>query len=323
MQDLLSDEHAQFVAVIAAAAGCLAAATAAALGLEALFDLYIARLACVTGVNILIEDGAAYSLENGAEDFPGEAVAVICGKQPQQPTILVSDEDVDGARVRRLRFFDAPSSTRNSLHSPWALGDPDGADQEQDERLYSTCIQSEILLASDGTLDHTCLRSRWHCLMLASLGLSRARTPLRHVCVLGNGAGALSSFLRHVLKCKVTALEKDPAVVALARDYFGDTSDVHIGDAARFILGLDSCAKFDAILIDLNAPSHEPLAAPPECVYQPEVVRALVKLSPVVILNLLPASRSTACDMEERVQKAFSPYASVHTYVFLCLCFLH
>jgi hypothetical protein len=235
---------------LAIAAGCLAFATVLALSVEALVTGASSRPAHGSE-NEAVADKDAYDIfQVGTATKSGADVVAVVRGCLTEPTMLVSDETAeDGARIRRLRFFsreDPPSHK------------PDGEESE----LVSTLIQTEMLLCG-GAVDTSHLRSEWHCLMVAALACADTPIALNRVLVLGHGAGALSSFLKRVLQCNVTSVDRSAAVASLARAHFADTARVHLKDAADFVLNLKSTETFHAVFLDLNASAHEPLAAPP------------------------------------------------------------
>jgi len=248
------------------AAACLLLATVMALVLEAL-----ARAAVVRQRQVLANDSYVL-LERGREVSEAVVVAVVEGRM-RRPTKLVSDEMAGARRVRRLRFF----------HSP-----PDCPD---DEIEWVDTIQTEFLLRKDGAVDHTHLSCPWHRLMIASLASAGSELSLGRALVLGHGCGALSSFLKEVLHADVTAVDQDDEVCELAKKFFADTTRVYVGDAAQFVLSIQSSERFDVVFIDLNAGAHGAVSAPPASVYAEGVVASLSRVSRMVLVNVLQGSQ--------------------------------
>ncbi len=84
-------------------------------------------------------------------------------------------------------------------------------------------------------------------LMLIALAL--AARP-RRALLLGLGGGAmLRHFQAYLPDCAVTVIERDPAVIALARRFFHITAPVVEADAQEFVADADGA--YDAILADL------------------------------------------------------------------------
>ena len=242
------------------------------------------------------EEADTYALYEAGAEASALPVAVAHESNPVGASILVSDETAeDGARVRRMRFFHAP---------PGGAGDPSGRDRScvgDPVALVSSIIQTEMLLRGDGTVEPTCLRSRWHALMVAALACTGSP---RRVLVLGHGGGALSSFLRQALGCEVTAVDFSAAVASLARAHFGDGAQVHVCDAASYVKRSASSREWDTVFVDLNGSREAALAAPPASMYTAEAVRDLASCAPVVITNVLPAHHSRAEDLQ-RVRDGF------------------
>ena len=237
---------------------------------------------------------------NGSVRSSAKTVAVVSERSPIEATILVSDETAaDGARVRRIRFFQAATACTSD-----PTGLPHGFERGGADFLVSSIIQTEMLLRDDGTVDSTCLRSSWHTLMVAALALASCDS-LDRVLVLGHGGGALSSFLQQALGCEVTAIDFSAAVASLARAHFADSGTrVHVCDAEWYVKDAASSQTWDAIFVDLSASHEDALAAPPACMYTAETVHALASCAPVVITNALAANRSHAGDWR-RVRDAF------------------
>lgn len=91
-----------------------------------------------------------------------------------------------------------------------------------------------------------------------------ARPDARRVLVVGLGGGALPRFLRLTFPAlEVDVVEIDPAVVAVAQEYFGFKPDkklrVHVSDAREF-LAKSSKARWDVVVLDAysgdSVPEH-------------------------------------------------------------------
>ena len=89
--------------------------------------------------------------------------------------------------------------------------------------------------------------------MLAGLLLRGGGWP-RSALLIGLGAGSLAKFLhRHCPQTRITVVEIEPAVVAVARQFFrlppeDDRLRIVIGDGASFVQASRTC--FDCILVD-------------------------------------------------------------------------
>ncbi len=120
----------------------------------------------------------------------------------------------------------------------------------------SSWIQGAMRIARPWNLELEYTRE-----MMASLLLrDEARWP-RRVLLIGLGAASLTKFLyRHRPLAHLTIVEIEPAVVAVARQYFKmpeDDKRIHlvIGDGADYVLNTDK--KFDLILVDgFNEHAH-------------------------------------------------------------------
>ncbi len=126
--------------------------------------------------------------------------------------------------------------------------------------------------------------------MMASLLL---RDAPRRVLLIGLGAASLTKFLyRHYSLAHLTVVEIEPAVVAVARQYFKlpeDPKRLHlvIGDGAEYMLGCDKL--FDLILVDGFDENARTGALESLPFYQ--ACRARLSDDGIVAINLLTRNR--------------------------------
>lgn len=108
-------------------------------------------------------------------------------------------------------------------------------------------IQSEVrLLPSTSNVDYRFLACEYHQLMVAGLSLlhpiipsAPSTSPLR-VLVIGLGGGVFPMFVHeHFPWLRVDAVELDPAVAAVAKDFFGFKEDarmtLHVTEGIKFV----------------------------------------------------------------------------------------
>lgn len=93
----------------------------------------------------------------------------------------------------------------------------------------------------------------------------------RHIAQLGLGAGALTKFCyKHFPRSHVTAIEIDPAVIALCRAEFQLPQDdkrlkVYAMDALQYVMDTRHHASIDILQVDLyDAQAHGPALESPE-----------------------------------------------------------
>jgi spermidine synthase len=142
--------------------------------------------------------------------------------------------------------------------------------------------------------------------MMVSL-LLRADTRFpRRVLLIGLGAGSLTKFIyRHFPLARLTVVEINPEVVAVARQFFKlpeDPNRLHIviGDGADFVMDTDK--QYDLILVD----GFDGQARPGMLNTQPfyEQCRARLNDSGVAAVNLLSRSRDFKGNLE-RIRDGF------------------
>ncbi|EKX53055.1 hypothetical protein GUITHDRAFT_101500 [Guillardia theta CCMP2712] len=218
--------------------------------------------------------------ENSIVGFHGSVVEI--DSENQDAPIMVSDEvGEDGARVRRLRFFTL--------------------DQTSHE-LVSDHIQTEMALTAEGTPDPTRLMLQYHRVMYDAM--CRLPTVVKKVCVLGHGAGALSSFLSTLLRFEICAVDSNPAVLRLGRKHFNDRVTAQHDDGSSFLRR--SVGSFDVVLVDLNAPSNEALDAPPREFCTHDFVDLVARVTGNLIMNVLGGSEQARSDVKAAYSRKFS-----------------
>eukprot|EP00960_Hanusia_phi_P068802 766939-Hanusia_phi.AAC.2 len=209
----------------------------------------------------------------------GKVVEIDSGNM--DAPIMVSDEQrEDGTRVRRLRFFHL--------------------DRNSDE-LVSDHIQTEMALIGEGVPDPTRLMLQYHQVMYDAL--SRLSLEAKKICILGHGAGALSSFLSSLSRFEVCGVDNSQTVLRLGREYFDDRGKVFHEEGCEF---LRRCSMaFDVVLVDLNA-SREALDAPPKEFYTERFVRLVSNVSSNVIVNVLGGDEQARLRVFAEYSKSFS-----------------
>jgi spermidine synthase len=121
-------------------------------------------------------------------------------------------------------------------------------------------------------------------LRVATAGLAFTKGRERAL-MIGLGGGAFATVLRrHVPKMRVDAVEIDPVVVSVAREYFGVTKDVNItvDDGAHFIA--TSADAYDVILIDAYSGDGIPEHLTTRAFF--ETVRARLTPAGVAVANI-------------------------------------
>ena len=130
---------------------------------------------------------------------------------------------------------------------------------------------------------------------------------LRRMLVIGLGGGAFPNFVRARLpNVQIDAVEIDPVVAGLARDYFGlvedDMLNVHVEDGVDFIARTPHA--YDYILLDAYDAD-----AIPEALATAEFFRSVrARLAPggVVVANLSIRSDRHAAVMVRRMARQFA-----------------
>ncbi|KAK4779290.1 hypothetical protein SAY86_006818 [Trapa natans] len=141
--------------------------------------------------------------------------------------------------------------------------------------------------------------------------------PVRTV-VLGLGAGLIPMFLHQCLPCSlVEAVELDPVIVNLARDYFGFCEDgclkVHVTDGIGFIKGAanDRQAKaIDILIIDVDSDDPSSGLSCPASSFVEETflhnARASMSNQGLFVVNLVSRSASIKAAVILRMKNIFN-----------------
>lgn len=143
--------------------------------------------------------------------------------------------------------------------------------------------------------------------MMAGLLLRGFEHWPRSVLTIGVGAGSISKFVHHHLpQARLTAVEIDPKVVAVAEHYFklpveDARFEVVIADGAHYLLDIDR--RFDLILVDGFDRHARAGALDTEAFYQS--CRARLAEEGLLATNLFGRSRGYAASVD-RLTRAFS-----------------
>ena len=171
----------------------------------------------------------------------------------------------------------------------------------------SEWIQGSMRIRRPFALELAYTREMMACLLLRPEAAWPRRTLL-----IGLGAGSLAKYIyRHLPQAKITAVEIDPRIPSMARNYFSLPDDprrlkVVIADAAEYIE--QAKGRYDAIFVDGYGPQGQVPQLDTIGFYR----ACLARLSSqgVLISNLLSRSRGYAASAE-RICKAFEQRAMV------------
>lgn len=166
----------------------------------------------------------------------------------------------------------------------------------------SEWVQGAMRIARPWSLELEYTREMMACLLLRP----EARWP-RRVLLAGLGAGSLAKFLhRHRPQARLTAVEIEPQVVAVAQQSFklppeDNRFKIVIDDAAEFILR--GTSRYDLILVDgFDAKAR---AGPLDTLPFYQACRARLSDEGLLAVNLLNRSRGYGA-ASERIATAFA-----------------
>ncbi|PIE18674.1 MAG: hypothetical protein CSA66_04255 [Proteobacteria bacterium] len=163
---------------------------------------------------------------------------------------------VVGACVQRVA--PPPATAERVVHHEqdgrygiWVIDRADGVRVLRFER--HGVDQTAVRLGDPGHLEFSYTRA-----LLAAFALAPRRA---RVLVVGLGGGTIPMFLRHVEPgVRVDAVEIDPVVVRVAKDYLGFVEDeavrVHVGDGRRHLA--EAQARWDVVVLDAYGPDAIP-----------------------------------------------------------------
>jgi spermidine synthase len=173
-------------------------------------------------------------------------------------------------------------------------------------RFSAEWIQGAMRLKRPNALELAYTRE-----MMAGLLLREPPWP-RNALLIGLGAGSLAKFIYHGLpRTKITVVEIDPQVEAVARLYFKLPDDplrlrVLIGDGARFVA--QGGENYDCILVDGFDKDGQAGILGTEPFYQ--ACRARLNLAGLLSVNLLGHGRGFAAG-KARIAAAFDGRARI------------
>jgi spermidine synthase/ubiquinone/menaquinone biosynthesis C-methylase UbiE len=180
-------------------------------------------------------------------------------------------------------------------------------------------IQSEALMKQvkkKKFVDSSFLSCQHHTFMI--LGLHAVQTPknLRNL-VIGLGGGGLVNWIFNYLKeAATTAVEIDPEIVKVSKDFFGLTEDgkrleVVVDDGLNYLK--TSGKQFQSILFDVDSKDQSlGISCPPKEFLEPEILEAVKASLPkdgIFILNFV-------CRDESNRQQTLKTLKSIFSTVF-------
>jgi len=156
------------------------------------------------------------------------------------------------------------------------------------------------------------LELAYTCEMMAGLLMRNAPSWPRSALLVGLGAGSLAKFIyRNLPACRITAVEINPQVEFVARQFFKlpddpQRLDVVIADGADYMLG--GSRSFDYILVDGFDPDARAGALDTLPFHQ--ACRARLSSEGIYCVNLLGRTKSFAASAE-RIRSAFDGRVAV------------
>ncbi len=140
---------------------------------------------------------------------------------------------------------------------------------------------------------------------VAALSLALAKAP-RRVLVIGMGGGTFTRMVRrHVTSAVTDAVEIDPVVVEVAKDWFGLVEDqrtrVHITDGAAFLAS--ARGKYDIIFLDAYDGEDFPAHLASEAFFR--LVKGRLGEGGVAVMNLAVEDEKIAAGIFGRWQAVF------------------
>ncbi|XP_039270372.2 eEF1A lysine and N-terminal methyltransferase-like [Styela clava] len=142
--------------------------------------------------------------------------------------------------------------------------DPSASGRKSSKRNTKTDISTEGLIP-----DHTYLTSGYDQPAIAGVVLKQSPDSEFNAMAIGVGGGALSTFLHHNFKnCNLTAIELDPAMIEVAREWFGlpkngERFNAHVADGIKFVEDeakrievAGNEGKYDIIIIDVDGKEY-------------------------------------------------------------------
>ncbi|XP_003739601.1 eEF1A lysine and N-terminal methyltransferase [Galendromus occidentalis] len=221
----------------------------------------------------------------------------------------------EGVRIPFMSLGDS-AGTRNVLEK--GHSDLSGTFVVEDVRVYhetfrrlvfcgrQSVIQTEMRITAGGELDFSYLSGEYYRYMLVALGyFDQPGSAL----LLGLGGGTLASFISKFTEWKVEAVELDPAIVEVARKYFGlpESTITHVQDAFKFIK--ETTGTFEVILLDIDSKNvGQAMTCPPEEFLEEDFLDNVVKRlteKGIFVVNLACRDESKCLEVYRTLQKKF------------------
>lgn len=215
----------------------------------------------------------------------------------------------------------------SELSGAFVVEDVESDDRKTYRRLVflnnQSVIQSEALLRQVKkklVTDYSYLSCQHHVFMI--LGMQAVnQTQLRNL-VIGLGGGGLLNYIQNCLKdVKMLAVEIDPEIVKVAREFFELADDknrleIVVGDGLKYLKEKAAAkVQFQSILFDVDSKDQSlGISCPPKEFLEGEILEAVKNLLPtdgVFILNFVCRDNASRDQTVKALKKAF---AMVHSY---------
>ncbi|PVD22484.1 hypothetical protein C0Q70_18298 [Pomacea canaliculata] len=181
-------------------------------------------------------------------------------------------EDEDGQVFRRLIFL----TNQNVVQSEVRLVAPHSSDKRK-KKAKNRCQNLSI--------DKDYLACRHHHAMVAGLAFIPSDVISPQVLLVGLGGGPLAAFINHHFpKVQLEAVEIDPEMSKVAREWFGFSHDrnvvVHIVDGLDYIRNLGTkCEKRQMVMLDVDSKDMSlGLSCPPPSFVEKEFLSIIYSL---------------------------------------------
>ncbi|CAL4094377.1 unnamed protein product, partial [Meganyctiphanes norvegica] len=284
--------------------------------------------------------------EKLAESASASRLIVVHLCRDQTYTSLSSIQDELSTKVMELAPSRLPSNTKvpflsvgedlgsreirhrgeSQFSGPFVIEDVGSSEGTKFRRLIflnnQNVVQSEakLILVKDKKkkgnmklkLDHSYLACEHHLSMIGGLGVIEEPSQ---VLLVGLGGGPLATYMhRYFTNITLTCVDLDPAIVTVAKNWFGFSPDsrlkVEVEDGLLYICkAAEEALKFKAIMFDVDSKdSSIGLSCPPKAFIEKqflEKVASCLSLEGILIINLVCRDEKLKSSIVAEVKNVF------------------
>lgn len=271
----------------------------------------------------LLRDFKYESLDEVKKDLSSKVMELAPSVLKAQVPFLSVGDDVGHRELK--------ASGTSEISGDYVVEDVTGDDNQIFRRLIFLSnpylVQSEAKLVKvlrkkrkkkkeELEIDFSYLACSHHAAMVSGLAFLNSEKCGLKILQIGLGGGSLAMYLfQHVKNVKLDVVELDPAVAAVAKEWFGIVTDerfvIHIADGISFIQEAASKGvRYDAVMLDVDGKDPSlGMSCPPPSFMETSLLQLIMQLvSPngIAVINLVCRNTSLRNEVISRIKSVFT-----------------